>query len=140
MGAHRKLFYDDALKMYQQGMSVGEVAEFYGVTRQAMWEGLRLRGCEFRDQLKFGEENHFHRGTKADGRTHNITEKAIKRGVLIQKDTCEECGASGKFKDGRAGIHAHHDDYNKPLEVRWLCYKCHHSWHKTNQAIPRISQ
>ena len=27
---------------------------------------------------------------------------------------------------------AHHDDYNKPLEIRWLCFDCHRKWHKTH--------
>ena len=30
-----------------------------------------------------------------------------------------------------------HDDYNNPLDVRWLCQKCHHSWHQTNRAAVR---
>ena len=42
---------------------------------------------------------------------------AIKSGNLI-KGLCEICGSSN--------VHAHHDDYSKPLDVRWLCPE-HHS-------------
>jgi hypothetical protein len=53
---------------------------------------------------------------------------AIRKGILT-KQPCEVCGA------GKA--HGHHDDYNKPLEVRWLCASHHSQWHKTNTPIPR---
>lgn len=44
-------------------------------------------------------------------------QKAIKKGLLIRKP-CEVCGAEK--------VHAHHEDYLKPLEVRWLCPKHHY--------------
>lgn len=47
------------------------------------------------------------------------TKRAIKAGALLRQP-CEVCG---KIK-----VDAHHDDYAKPLEVRWLC-KSHHNEH-----------
>lgn len=43
---------------------------------------------------------------------------AIRRGVLQRPEVCDYCNKPAK-------IEAHHDDYSKPLEVRWLC-KYHH--------------
>ena len=40
----------------------------------------------------------------------------------IKKQPCEMCG--------NENVEAHHDDYNRPLEVRWLCFNCHRKWHK----------
>jgi hypothetical protein len=39
---------------------------------------------------------------------------------------CETCGKKAE---------AHHDDYSKPLEVRWLCRKHHRMWHANNFPI-----
>ena len=136
MAAHRK-DYDEAVRMYNIGLSIQDIADFYTVTRQAMWDILKRRGCKFRSQLKYGKENHFFRGTTANDYAQNVAEKAIKRGI-IEREPCEVCGAHGKFANGRSEVQAHHSDYNKPLDIIWLCQKCHHKWHKENKAIPRI--
>jgi uncharacterized protein with PIN domain len=129
--------YDEAVNMYNAGLSIQDVADFYGITRQAMWMVLKRRGCSFRGNKKYGEENHFHRGTQASDTAQNVLEKAVLKGVVQRKGVCEKCGDAGEFKDGRTAIQAHHPDYNKPLDVMWLCQKCHHDWHKHNKAIPR---
>jgi hypothetical protein len=50
-------------------------------------------------------------------RCHNAVARAIRAGKLV-RGPCEECGTTDN-------VHAHHDDYSKPLEVRWLCAPCH---------------
>ena len=55
---------------------------------------------------------------------------ALKKGELV-RGACEECGAEK--------AEAHHDDYNYPLKVRWLCSKCHHKWHKHNKPTRRLN-
>lgn len=59
-------------------------------------------------------------------RCHSIINKAISLGK-IAKQPCEVCGDKS--------AQAHHDDYNKPLEVRWLCKKCHAKWHAEHTPI-----
>ena len=51
-------------------------------------------------------------------RAHLMVARAIKSGKLV-KQLCEICGEKA---------HAHHEDYSKPLEVRWLC-PTHHMRH-----------
>lgn len=53
---------------------------------------------------------------------HIITNNAIRKGHLI-KCPCEICGAIEK-------IEAHHDNYEEPLNVRWLCRPHHVEHHK----------
>jgi transcriptional regulator with XRE-family HTH domain/ribosomal protein S27AE len=48
---------------------------------------------------------------------------AIDSGELVRPDACSECGATG------TKIYGHHDDYSKPLAVRWLCGACHRKFH-----------
>ena len=126
----------EAVRMYERGMSCAPIAEFFGVSRAAM-HSLLSRRTTMRPQRRSGKDNHFYRGSEAHDPAQNLAEKAIQRGVLVNPQVCEECGASYRFKDGRTAIQAHHDDYNKPLDVRWLCQKCHHDWHKHNTAIAK---
>lgn len=141
---HRKLSDEqlvEAVRMYRDlEMSVGQVAEYFGVTRQAMWDRLRKR-TEMRPQLRFGQDNHFHRGgVRSNGRAHDLTEKAILRGDLVRPDDCETCGVQpGLASDGRSLIQAHHCDYNRPLDVMWLCQPCHHEWHRNNVPVELAS-
>ena len=50
-----------------------------------------------------------------------IVRMAVVGGILI-KQPCAECGA--------LKVQAHHEDYDKPLEVVWLCGPDHHKLHK----------
>lgn len=51
-------------------------------------------------------------------RAWSATKYAILNGTLIRQP-CEVCGATTPT------VHAHHDDYRKPLDVRWLCFRHH---------------
>ena len=53
--------------------------------------------------------------------TTNVVRDAIRRGELT-RDACEVCGSD-------RNVDAHHDDYTKPLDVRWLCRSCHQKHH-----------
>lgn len=44
--------------------------------------------------------------------------EAVLAGLLERPDRCERCGMVGS-------VEAHHYDYGRPLEVEWLCPKCH---------------
>lgn len=66
----------------------------------------------------------YRNNNKEKYKAHNKVNNAIRDGKL-KKENCEVCGTSKK-------VHAHHDDYSKPLDVRWLCPK-HHRQHHTKK-------
>lgn len=51
---------------------------------------------------------------------HKAVENALKKGTLVRQ-ACE-CGCDRKAQ-------AHHEDYSKPLEIRWLCVQAHKARH-----------
>lgn len=51
----------------------------------------------------------------------NVVSSAIRDGKLLRQP-CEGCGTT-------ENVEAHHTDYHRPLDVRWLCFPCHRSEH-----------
>jgi len=44
--------------------------------------------------------------------------RAVKSGELLRPESCPQCGE-------KTIVDAHHEDYGKPLDVDWMCRKCH---------------
>ena len=57
--------------------------------------------------------------------------KALLSGRIIRPRHCELCNKNGKR------LHAHHEDYSKPLEVIWMCILCHTEIHRPSCLRPR---
>ena len=78
-------------------------------------------------------ERHPHwKGGISLGRVHPMKRAAhlavkaeVRSGRMIRKP-CEKCGSTAR-------IHAHHDDYSRPLDVRWLCPLHHNEHHMLEQ-------
>ena len=58
-------------------------------------------------------------------KANNALGNAVRDGRIERPNRCEDCGAL-------CTPQGHHDDYAKPLDVRWLCPGCHKQWHDTN--------
>ena len=56
---------------------------------------------------------------------HVATASAVRRG-LIQQQPCEVCGSPTS--------EAHHDDYERPMAVRWFCRLHHKAEHRRQKA------
>jgi hypothetical protein len=64
-------------------------------------------------------------------KAHTAVSNAVRAGKLT-KNPCVVCGTLNN-------LHAHHEDYSKPLEVLWLCAE-HHRAHHDNFANLQLSK
>ncbi len=54
-------------------------------------------------------------------RARELIKRAIRSGTVIRMSSCSNCDNKNP--------EAHHDDYTKPFDVRWLCKRCHMQLH-----------
>jgi len=80
----------------------------------------RARGSRRTSEETKAYRNKYPKKCKA----HYAVKRAIKSKKLF-REKCTECGRTDN-------THAHHDDYDKPLNIRWLCPPCHFAWHTKN--------
>lgn len=62
------------------------------------------------------------------GHPTKMVAAAVKRGALVLSRFCDDCGWP-KDPTKKRGHVAHHDNYEKPLDVRVLCRSCHGKHH-----------
>lgn len=87
--------------------------------RNARSRELRQEDPEHRAR-KLASEARYSKANRAKTRAHVAVWAAIADGRLTKKP-CEVCGAEE--------AQAHHDDYAKRFDVRWLCPLHHKAWH-----------
>ena len=116
---------NSALQAIEKGMSINSVAEYFDVSRQYLHRISPALDPEVIKQIN-----------ERDSRLKigALVTQAIAKGILVP-EPCEVCKIYGKDEKGKRLVDAHHDDYNKPLDVRWLCHKHHQLWHSKNKAI-----
>jgi hypothetical protein len=76
-------------------------------------EAFEARLIEEREERKSRDSHKF--------RAQKAVADAVRTGRLKKPEHCEVCGE--KIPKGK--LQGHHEDYSKPLEVRWVCTKCH---------------
>jgi hypothetical protein len=62
-------------------------------------------------------------------KSRRLLRSAIER-CDLKREPCEVCGEPKS--------HGHHDDYSKPLEVRWLCVKHHAEHHRLERRAGAV--
>ena len=89
-------------------------------------ENERRKTPEFREYARNYQK--LHRQEKSDlTSAWQKVSRAIRNGCLEKVMKCEICRSGIK-------VEAHHDDYSKPLDVRWLCSLHHHRHHAAERA------
>lgn len=86
------------------------------------WMGnRRCFECEKRRNRQYGW------GKNTMGYRKKKRARETARRTLPVPMSCERCG------DQKAD--RHHDDYDKPAEITWLCRRCHNLWHKLKKVV-----
>lgn len=118
---------DAAVRKYEAGDSIATCAERMGISRQSLWASFKRRGVRMRPQKQTGRRNHFWR--HGEGKTrhpaHRAVQRAFRDGGMAKPNACERCGQETPARL----LSGHHDDYDKPLDVVWLCGACHYRHH-----------
>lgn len=86
-----------AADLRAEGMTLAAIGRELGVSRQRV------------DQFLNPEKQ----------RARVMATKAKERGTIVPAESCESCGRRLRR------LFMHHVDYSKPLEVLWLCARCH---------------
>ena len=55
---------------------------------------------------------------------------AVRDGKILRPNYCSHCGIEGSPQ-------GHHNDYNKPLDVVWVCVRCHTNFHNEVKILER---
>ena len=116
----------DVRRLRNEGLTIREIAHRLGRSTSRVTKVLRAMGLAERGPLSGPLSCSRKRNARWEQkypekrRAHKVVEKALDAG-RIQRMDCECCGEKK--------THAHHDDYSRPLDVRWLCARCHKREH-----------
>ena len=88
--------------------------------RKAMREGRDMALARQRDSERYHRQRKHDDEYLAQKAAVLKVSRAVRAGRL-RRQPCEACGSTD--------VQAHHDDYSRPLDVRWLCTKHHASEH-----------
>lgn len=105
---------------YHMCMNTPQKKEYNRIYREAHREQAKLYARNFRKERRSTRDKERQKRVIAKWKEKNPEKReahyqvlrAIKKGLLIRKP-CLKCGVKK--------VHAHHEDYSKPLEVLWLC-------------------
>ena len=121
------LSYRDDINL--RGIVIENEREAFHLACQNFTDRTSIRYKEYRKALSKKRRS---MGKKVDKRhgeflnkRHCVTNKvlrAIKKGFIVRPNICSKC-------NNEDFILAHHEDYDKPFNIIWLCNSCHRKQH-----------
>lgn len=133
-------------KLYKETKDIPEVKElsnqrskeYYAKNKEKAKEYAKIYRLNNKEKIKNIEKNYKlsgkrkianEKGSKKHRelypekvRARNTVNTAVYRGKIIKPNLCAKCNKNKKLE-------GHHNDYNKPLEVIWVCKECHDAIH-----------
>lgn len=119
-------------------LTLKEISLATGISIQALWNRLAYQGWDpetafttspsvktYRKRVVQDPELGSDVRWRRKNRKKVLAQKTVQTAILsgrLQRKPCEVCGDSDS--------HGHHDDYDKFLDVRWLCVVHHNKWHR----------
>lgn len=79
---------------------------------------------------RVAQRTEINRAWRAEDERRHKAHQAVRKAILageLSKAPCERCGDEKSL--------AHHEDYDQPLYVMWLCQPCHKQRHKELNLI-----
>ncbi len=117
---HRHPVSPDGLKPRCKGCQCRAEADRYarmGPERRAAYKANIKAWNMANGSRRYLITERYRKANPAKMRARDAVQRALRRGQITRHD-CEACGSGG--------AQAHHDDYSRPLDVRWLC-PAHHA-------------
>ena len=126
--ANRELYNEEARQWRQKNKDKINAKKRTAELRKKLNEGVK--NWRERNKEKYvSNRSEYRKKNRIEVNARNLIYKHISRGKMVRGNMCNNCGGEGKMQ-------AHHDDYSKPLEVKWLCKVCHR--HKHNKLLDVI--
>jgi hypothetical protein len=128
---------DRVISMLRQGRRVPDIAAAVRFPAMDIRKFIRWKGLD-KEFPRVNEPDRHRPSTEKQRAARVAVQLAVQNGMLKPPDKCEGCGLEPLSMDRRRrSVHAHHPDYDKPLDVMWLCTTCHQAWHRRNEPKNR---
>lgn len=139
---HKHSGFKDGRRTTCKDCANAEMRKYYAANRESHLETCRNWQKNNQDKVALYQKRHRRRKSKSDNlykanhpvrvRAQKKLNYAVFKGEVKREESCQVCGCSDKKTE------AHHYDYDKPLQVIWVCTSCH-GWIHRKYKLPEAA-